>query len=104
MAKSREKQLADALHERGLRKRVARSVAGALGSGNAKRPPAQVARVADDLRGLAVDLENRATGRNRKRPAAARTRARNAEKRSVAARKAGRKRSTSSPRTKARAR
>ncbi len=108
MSKSQTKQIADSLHERGLRKRVARSVAGALGSDGPKRSPSRAARVADELRCLARDIEEHPTGRTQKRRAAARkaarTRARNAKKRSAAARKAGRKRSDPGARGKTRSR
>jgi len=102
MAKSKRKTLADDLHARGLRKRVARTLAGAIGSGSHTRTPDLVTRVAGDLNRLARELEDRATGRPAKRRAAARkgaeTRARRAKARSNAAKKGARKRTTASAR------
>ncbi len=92
--------LFEMLRARGLRKKVAGSVADAVRS--AKRhgdPPEKVRRVAADLKDLADEIEDRATGGPGKRQAAARkaarTRKRNAEQRSAAAKKAARTRARS---------
>ncbi len=94
MAKRNEKELMDTLRARGLRKRVAKSVADAIGSGPRKSQPKAVTKVVNDLRGLVEVIEDRATG---KRRAAARkaavTRKRKAQTRSTAAKKAARTRS-----------
>jgi hypothetical protein len=86
--------LMDTLRARGLRRRVAKDVAAALdrGRGGSKATTEEVGRVVADLRRLASELEDRASGRSasRKQAAekAARTRARNARKRSESAKKA----------------
>jgi hypothetical protein len=86
--------LIDTLHARGLRRRVAKDVASALdrGRGGSNAATEQVGRVAEDLRRLAAEIEDRATGRSatRKKAAekAAQTRSRNARKRSESAKKA----------------
>ena len=96
MAKSKQKDLIDRLHAQGLRKKVANTVADAIGSGPRKQPPAVVKRAAADLRSLASEIEDRATGQRGKRKAAAKkaaaTRKRNAAKRSQTAKKAARTR------------
>ena len=93
--KRKQKDLVDTLRARGLRKRVAKTVADAVHSSNGKTPKV-VSQVADELKGLAAEIEDRATGRTAKRKAAGRkaasTRARNARKRSTAAKKAARTR------------
>ena len=93
--KSRQDELFEMLRARGLRKRVAKSVADATGRAN-KSTPQGVKKVANDLRALATEIEDRATGGPAKRKAAAKkaanTRKRNANKRSTAAKKAARTR------------
>jgi hypothetical protein len=96
MAKGRiDTDLFDRLRAGGVRKRVASTVAEAVGSARG-RTPKQVSRVASDLRALAAEIEDRATGGPAKRQAAAKkaaaTRKRNAAKRSTAAKKAARTR------------
>jgi hypothetical protein len=89
--KSRQDELFEMLRARGLRKRVARSIADATG-----RSPKGVKKVTNDLRALAREIEDRATGGPAKRKAAAKkaaaTRKRNASKRSAAAKKAAKTR------------
>ena len=88
--KSRQDELFEMLRARGLRKRVARSLADATGRAN-RNTPTGVKKVAADLRSLASEIEDRATGGPAKRKAAAKkaaaTRKRNASKRSAAAKK-----------------
>ena len=88
--KSRQDELFELLRARGLRKSVARSLAKATGRAN-RTTPKGVKKVASDLRALASELEDRATGGPAKRKAAAKkaasTRKRNANKRSAAAKK-----------------
>ena len=68
--KSRQDELFEMLRARGLRKRVARSVAEATGRAN-RNAPKGVKKVASDLRALASEIEDRATGGPTKRKAAA---------------------------------
>jgi hypothetical protein len=93
--KSRQEELFDRLRAGGLRKRVARSLAEATAKANGRTPKA-VRGVADDLKSLARELEDRATGGPAKRKAAAKkaaaTRKRKAAKRSTAAKKAAKTR------------
>jgi hypothetical protein len=93
--KSRQEELFDRLRASGLRKRVARSLAAATAKANGRTPKA-VRGVADDLKALARELEDRATGGSGKRKAAAQkaaaTRKRKAAKRSTAAKKAAKTR------------
>ena len=88
--KSRQEELFETLRAQGLRKRVARSMAQATGRAN-RSTPKGVKKVAADLRALASEIEDRATGGPAKRKAAAKkaanTRKRNASKRSAAAKK-----------------
>src|SRR3954452_15986068 len=88
--KSRQDELFEMLRARGLRKRVARSLADANGRAN-RSTPKGVKKVANDLRSLASELEDRATGGPAKRKAAAKkaaaTRKRKANQRSAAAKK-----------------
>jgi hypothetical protein len=83
------------LRARGLRKRVARSLAEATARTN-RRTPKGVKRVTSDLRALVREVEDRATGGPAKRKAAAKkaaaTRKRKASQRSAAAKKAARTR------------
>ena len=94
--KSRQDELFEMLRARGLRKRVARSLAEATGRAN-RNTPTGVKKVASDLRSLASELEDRATGGPAKRKAAAKkaaaTRKRKANQRSAAAKKAAKTRS-----------
>jgi hypothetical protein len=96
--KSRQDEIFEALRARGLRKRVARSVAEATGRAN-RNTPKGVKKVAADLRSLASEIEDRATGGPAKRKAAAKkaanTRKRNASKRSAAAKKGAKTRAKS---------
>ena len=93
--KSRQEELFEMLRARGLRKRVARSMADATGRAN-RNTPKGVKKVANDLRALATEIEDRATGGPAKRQAAAKkaaaTRKRKASQRSTAAKKAARTR------------
>jgi uncharacterized sporulation protein YeaH/YhbH (DUF444 family) len=88
--KSRQDEIFEALRARGLRKRVARTVAEATARTN-RRTPKGVKKVTSDLRALAREIEDRATGGPAKRKAAAKkaanTRKRQAAKRSAAAKK-----------------
>lgn len=96
MAKRDDSDLIEGMRARGLRKGVATSVADAIGSGPQKSEPKVVTQVVSDLRSLADEIEDRATGKSAKRRAAARkaadTRKRQAESRSAAAKKAARTR------------
>ena len=67
--KSRQDELFDMLRARGLRKRVAKSVSEATGRAN-RNTPKGVKKVANDLRALATEIEDRATGGPTKRKAA----------------------------------
>src|SRR2546423_7649176 len=93
--KSRQDELFEMLRARGLRKRVARSLADATARANRNRPKG-VKKAVSDLRALASEIEDRATGGPAKRKAAAKkaaaTRKRKASQRSAAARKAARTR------------
>ena len=88
--KSRQDEIFEALRARGLRKRVARSLAEAASRTN-RRTPKGVKKVTADLRALATEIEDRVTGGPAKRKAAAKkaaaTRKRQAAKRSAAAKK-----------------
>ncbi len=91
MAKSDD--LLSRLQGSGLRKKVAQTLADAVGSGSRRATPPKVVRDAvKDLRQLASELEDRATGGSSKRKAAAKkaaaTRKRNESKRSASAKKA----------------
>jgi septal ring factor EnvC (AmiA/AmiB activator) len=93
----RNVDLVDRLRAGDLRKKVASSVADAIGSGGTrKQPPKAIRGVLSELRKLTDEIEDRATGRTRKRKAAARkaavTRRKNAAKRSGAAKNAARTR------------
>jgi uncharacterized sporulation protein YeaH/YhbH (DUF444 family) len=93
--KSRQDELFEMLRARGLRKRVARSLADATGRAN-RGTPKGVKKVVSDLRALASEIEDRATGGPAKRKAAAKkaaaTRQRKAKQRSAAAKKAAKTR------------
>jgi hypothetical protein len=97
MAKSRiDTELFNRMRASGLRKRVASTVAEAVGGGRRRTPQKQVTRVVSELRALAAELEDRAKGGPARRQAAAKkaaaTRRRNAVKRSTAAKKGARTR------------
>ena len=96
MAKRGNKDLVERMRAAGLRKKVAVSVAEAMGSGPRKSQPKAVAKVVRDLRRLAEVLDDRSTGKSAKRRAAARkaaaTRERKARARSAAAKKGAKKR------------
>ena len=97
MAKKGNTDLVDRLRAGGLRRKVASSVADAIGSGGSrKQPPKAIQGVIKELRNLTDEIEDRATGRTAKRKAAARkaatTRRANAAKRSGAAKKGARTR------------
>jgi hypothetical protein len=88
--------LFDRLRAGGLRKRVASTVAEAVGTTRRGKPPKQVDRVVAELKALAAEIEDRAKGGPGRREAgakkAAATRKRNAAKRSAAAKKGARTR------------
>jgi hypothetical protein len=91
-----DKELYEAVRAKGVRKRVARTVAEAAGKADAKTPQA-LKEAAKNLRAVAADLEDRATGGPAKRKRAAqkgaRTRQAKARQRSAAAKKAAKTRS-----------
>ena len=96
--KSKRDELFETLRARGLRKRVARTIAEATGR-TSSRTPKVLRDAASDLRSLASELEDRATGGPAKRKAAAQkaanTRKRKAKARSEAAKKAAKTRAKS---------
>lgn len=86
----------------GLRKKVAQTLTDAVGSGSRRATPPKVVRDAvKELRQLASELEDRATGGSSKRKAAAKkaaaTRKRNESKRSASAKKAAATRAKNKP-------
>ena len=93
--KSKQDELFDRLRAGGLRKRAARTIADATKRTN-RNTPKGVKKVTSDLRALAKEIEDRATGGPAKRKAAAKkaaaTRKRNAAKRSAASKKAAKTR------------
>lgn len=96
MAKKNE-DLISRMRDSGMRKKVARSLGDAVDRGRGgRKPPKRVQAAVDELRTLANQLEDRASGGPAKRKAAAKkaaaTRKRNAAKRSAAARKGARTR------------
>lgn len=110
MSKPKQTDLAARLHARGLRKRVARSVARAIEPGRSEDSTGLVRGVVDELRSLAGELEDFASAADdreaktigsRKTAArkAARTRGEQAAKRSAAARKGARTRAANQRRT-----
>ena len=105
--KSRQDEIFEMLRARGLRKRVARTIADATGR-TSSRTPKVLRNAAGDLRALASELEDRATGGPAKRKAAAQkaanTRKRKANARSAAAKKAARTRAKSNGSTSTRRR
>lgn len=95
------RELVDRLRASGLRKKVAEHVVGTRdGARTRKQPPKELARVIGELRNVAGDLQDRATGASSKRSAAAKkaaaTRKRDAAKRSTAAKKGARTRAKKS--------
>src|SRR5688500_1710393 len=98
MAKTANDEMFQKLRVAGLRKKVARQVAGALDSARGDgRPPQAVQDVVDRLKALTAEIEDRAKGGPAKRRSqaaqkAAATRRRKASERSAAARKAARTR------------
>ena len=92
--KSARKDLVDRLRMGGLRKDVAKRVAGI--AGNSRKPSKSVRAVLDNLKAVTAEIEDRATGGPGKRKAAAKkaaaTRKRQAAKRSAAAKKGARTR------------
>ena len=97
--KSRQDEIFEMLRARGLRKRVARTIAEATGK-TSSRTPKVLRDAANDLKSLASELEDRATGGPAKRKAAAKkaanTRKRKANARSAAAKKAAKTRASKS--------
>jgi hypothetical protein len=96
MAKASQ-DLVDRLRMGGLRRKVAETVAAGVGGARAgRKPPKAVGSVINELRKIADELEDRATGGPARRKAAAKkaaaTRRRKAAKRSAAAKKAARTR------------
>jgi hypothetical protein len=96
--KSARDDLIDKLRVGGLRKDVAKRVAGI--AGNSRKPPKAVRGVLDSLKAVTAEIEDRATGGPGKRKAAAKkaaaTRKRNAAKRSTAAKKGAKTRARAS--------
>ena len=96
MAKSKQEQeLFELLRARGLRKRVARTVAEAASKADGTVPK-PVRDLLGDMRSVVTELENRVSGKSKQRSEAAKkaaaTRKRNAAKRSTAAKKGARTR------------
>ena len=93
--KSKTPDLFETLRASGLRKRVAREIAGAVEKAPSAGSQKAIERRVRDLKALVSDLEERATGSKQRKDAArkaAQTRKRNAAKRSTAAKKAARTR------------
>lgn len=100
MAKKND-DLISRMRDNGMRKKVARSLGDAVERGSrGRKPPSSVQKAVDELRSLANQLEDRASGGPGKRKAAAKkaaaTRKRNAAKRSASARKGARTRAAKS--------
>lgn len=95
--KSVNEDLFDRLRATGLRKRTARVIAES--TDGRKQPAKAVRSVIDDLRNVAKEVEDRASGKSSKRSAAAKkaaqTRKRKARQRSEAAKKGARTRAKS---------
>ena len=91
MAKSKkERELFDLLRARGLRKKVASTVAGAANKKHDGRVPKPVRSAIGDLQSAIAEVEGRVTGKGKRSAAAkkaAQTRKRKAAKRSAAAKK-----------------
>lgn len=98
--KTIDSDLFDTLRARGLRKRVAKTVAQAAGEARDGKVPKVVRDTVTDLRSLLDELEDKASGGpTRRRQAAqkaARTRQRKATRRSQAAKKGARTRARAS--------
>lgn len=97
MARSkREKDLFDLLRARGLRKKAARTISGAVGRKNDGRVPKPVRNALGDLHAVIGEVEQRVSGKLGKRSEAAakaaRTRKLQKAKRSAAAKKGARTR------------
>jgi hypothetical protein len=95
MAKSKksERELFELLRARGLRKKVARSVAGVANKKHDGRVPKPVRSALGDLQAAIGEVEARVSGkRSAAAKKAAKTRKRKAAKRSAAARKAAKTR------------
>ena len=101
MARSKkDKELFDMLRARGLRKKVAKTIASATGKQQSGgRVPAPVRNALGELQSAIGEVERRVTGKQSKRSEAAakaaRTRKRQAAKRSAAAKKGARTRARS---------
>jgi hypothetical protein len=89
MANKQDKNLQRTLQDSGLRKKVARDVTESAGRTSKGKHSKTVTQTVENLRTAATELENHSTGSRRSEAAkqAARTRKRNAGKRSAAARK-----------------
>ena len=97
--KTMDRDLFDTLRSRGLRKRVAKTVAQAAGEARDGKMPKVVRDTVTDLRSLLDELEDKARGgparRSQAGKKAARTRQRKATQRSQAAKRAARTRARS---------
>jgi hypothetical protein len=107
MARSKANDdLFNRLRAGGLRKRVASTVADAVGTTRRGKPPKQVDRVVSELKALAAEIEDRAKGGPARREAAAKkaaaTRKRNAAKQNGSRAQASARRTASSARSTAR--
>jgi hypothetical protein len=95
MAKAKDKKLYDKLRARGVRKKVADSVAKAANDAGSKTPKA-ARKAIGDLTAAAAEIKDRMEGGPEKRRAAAKkaaaTRKKNAKKRSDSAKKAAKTR------------
>lgn len=90
MAKKRDNELFDSLRKSGMRKKVAKATSESAAATKNGKPPKAVTQTVEKLKQAASDLERQATGSSHREAgkAAARTRKRNAAKRSKAAQKA----------------
>jgi hypothetical protein len=100
MAKTkREQELFDVLRARGLRKRVAKTIAATAGKKNHGRVPKPVRGALGDLEAAIGEVQARVSGKSDRRKAAAKkaaaTRKRKQAKRSASAKKAARTRAKS---------
>lgn len=76
----RTKALTRELHEKGLRTKLAKRVADAVAAPRAgAEPPAEVREIAETLRGLAAEIEARATSEHAEPQASARRAAHSAQ-------------------------
>jgi hypothetical protein len=106
MAKTKQKQdLFDHLRANGVRKKVAKAIAGGASSKNGKKAEALAQTALADLRSASDAIKDRVVNRDSKRSEAAkkaaRTRKRNAAKRSAAAKKAAATRKSAKTRARA---